>query len=46
MPSKANPLTSTSLTHAFDNLAVQFRSGDPTHAYGYQNPDGTISLTS
>ena len=46
MTIKTNPLTSPSLTHAFDNLADQFKSGDSQHAYGYSNPDGSISLTS
>lgn len=46
MTLKTNPLSSPSLTHAFDNIADQFKSGDPQHAYGYPNPDGSISLTS
>ena len=46
MALKANPLSSPSLTHAFDNIADQSKSGDPQHAYGYPNPDGSISLAS
>ena len=46
MTLKTNPLSSPSLTHAFDNIAEQFKSGDPHYAYGYSNPDGSISLTS
>ena len=46
MTIKTNPLTSPSLTHAFDYIADQFKSGDSQHAYGYPNPDGSISLTS
>ena len=30
----------------FDNIADKFKSGDPEHAFGYQNLDGSISLTS
>ena len=46
MTIKTNPLSSPSLTHAFDNIADQFKSGDPQHAHGYSNRDGSISLTS
>ena len=46
MTIKTHPLTSPSLTHAFDNIDDLFKSGDPQHAYGYPNPDGSISLTS
>lgn len=41
---KWNPFTSTSLTHAFDNISNNFTSGDNEHAVGTTNSDGTVSL--
>lgn len=41
---KWNPVSSGSLTHAYDNIANDFQSGDDAHAVGWSNPDNTVSL--
>ncbi len=42
---KWNPFTSLSLTHSFDNIATDFQAGGNSSAFGWKNPDGSISLT-
>jgi pimeloyl-ACP methyl ester carboxylesterase len=42
---KGNPFDSKSLTHDYSNIANKFQAGGADHAYGWQNPDGTTSLT-
>jgi len=46
MSIKLSPFTSTSLTHGYDNIADQFKSGDSDNAFGYQTPDASTSLIS
>jgi len=42
---KWNPFNSLSLTHDYSNIADNFKSGGNENAYGWQNNDGTKSLT-
>ena len=42
---KWNPFNSYSFTHDYSNIAENFKTGGNDKAYGWQNPDGTTSLT-
>ncbi len=42
---KLNPFNFKSLTHDYSNLGTKVTSGNSENANGYQNGDGTITLT-
>jgi hypothetical protein len=42
---KWDPWSSGSMTHDYGNIAENMQAGGDDHAYGWTNPDGTISLT-
>ena len=42
---KWNPFDSFSFTHDYNNIAKDFKTGENENAYGWQNKDGSISLT-
>ena len=42
---KWNPFESKSLTHDYSNIANKFQSGNSANANGWQNQNGTMSLT-
>lgn len=42
---KGNPFDSFSLTHDYGNIAAKFRSGNTDKSLGWENDDGSVSLT-
>ena len=42
---KWNPFSSFSMTHDFSNIAPKFSSGGDDVAYGWENTDGSSSIT-
>jgi pimeloyl-ACP methyl ester carboxylesterase len=42
---KWDPFSSYSFTHDYSNLGKNFTTSDNDNAYGWQNQDGTVSLT-